>query len=168
MNEFLEHFGGVVVAIIVASVLSTMLIFTRDKCNAILNDQVIASADCEQEYTDVSNIINEDAPELTVVDSITVELNKEFDPKDAVVSAYDKKAISINEISGDAAKNITNIKKALLPGKVNVIYPAKFSTAEEGNYKVIYYAKNNSKSGLWTRRKCLVTVVKYETAEEEG
>ena len=168
MSEFLEHFGGIIVAIIVASVLSTMLIFTRDSCNAVLSEQVIASADCEQEYTDVNSIINEDAPELSIIDSLTVELGEEFHPEDVVISAYDSHDFSIYEISGNAAKNINNVKKSLEAGKVNVVYPQDFDINQAGKYMLTYYAKNNSRGGVWTRKKCCITVVQYETSEEKG
>lgn len=168
MSEFLEHFGGIIVAIIVASVLSTMLIFTRDSCNAVLSEQVIASADCEEEYTDVNSIITEDAPELSITDNLTVELGEEFHPEDAVISAYNSQDFSIHEISGNAAKNINNVKKALVAGKVNIVYPQDFDINQEGKYTVTYYAKNNSRGGVWTRKKCCITVVQYETLKEEG
>lgn len=165
MGEFLEHYGGLIVGVVVATALSFFLIFARDTCNDTLAEKAVNQMQCNQEYIDVSGIITENEPELDVLNGITVEKDEEFDPEEAVVSAYNSDNFSVNEISGNAAKNITNIKKALAPGSVNVVYPAGFSTEREGKHTIWYYAKNKSKAGLWTRRKCKVAVVKYETKQ---
>ena len=161
MGEFLEQYGGIVVGVIVATALAALLFFANDGGIETINE-AMPTISRELQGEEINETIEEAAPELEVYESITLECGKEFDPSSAVISAYDSNELLFNDISGDSAKNVTSIKKSLVPGKVNIVYPANFDTSQEGEYTLVFYVKNPTSDGRWTSKKCVVLVNVYD------
>ena len=161
MGSFLQEYGRLVIAMIIASVLASGIFIMKASCDGVLDNKIFdaeAMTYTEKDNPEINSLVSGKAPTLNVKSTLIVEAEKEFKPKDAVNSAYGSTSFSIYTVPSEETNSIASIKKAIVPGKVNVVYPPDFDKEKSGVYIIYFYAKNTTADGLWTKKSCTVYI----------
>lgn len=167
MSEILKHYGGLIVATIVASFLVVFFGFAKNSCSKALDDNVLTNPSYNQKYEDINDIVVIEPPEIETYDEFIIESNENFDPTAVIINAYGQESgFDIYELTDEEAESISTIKQSIKPGKVNVAYPENFKNNVPGTYEVKFYVKNSTSDGLWSHSVCNVVIEEYIGIEE--